>query len=118
MAWNDNPSGGRSGWGQQPQWGSRPPRRDGWGAPPPPPRYPQQPRDGWGQSQGGPPQFMGEGRRLPNLDLPLGTKCKVLTSKDNIVVTIIKVGREQYEVRMPDLTIGWFYGHELEPINE
>lgn len=117
MTWNNNPGGS---WGQQPQWGGRPPRRDSWGAPPPPPRYPQQPQVGsWGQQpQSPPPQYGGEGRRLPNLSYNLGTKCKVLTSKDNIVVTIIKVGREQYEVRMPDLSIGWFYEHELEPVNE
>lgn len=117
MAWNDNPGSGRGGWNQPPQWGRQQPRRDSWGAPPPP-RYPQQPpQSGWGRPPQDAPRY-GEGRRLPNMNYDLGTKCRVKTAKDNIVVTIIKVGREQYEVRMPDLTVGWFYEHELEPINE
>lgn len=115
MAWNDNP---RRGWNQQPpqqppQWGGRPQsRRDGWQQPP-------QQRGGWQ----GPPQYQYQqpqydDKRYPNLDIPLGTKCRVLTSKDNIIVTIIKYGREQYEVRMPDLTVNWFYPHELEEIKD
>ena len=32
-------------------------------------------------------------------------------------LSIIRIGREQVECRMPDLTSAWFYVHELEPMD-
>ena len=32
-------------------------------------------------------------------------------------LSVIRIGREQVECRMPDLTSAWFYVHELEPMD-
>lgn len=36
----------------------------------------------------------------------------------NITVHVVRIGREQYECRLPDLRTEWFYEHELEPVQE
>lgn len=41
-----------------------------------------------------------------------GQKC-VLKANPKIVVHIIRIGREQYECRLPDLRTEWFYEDEL-----
>lgn len=35
-----------------------------------------------------------------------------------ITVHVVRIGREQYECRLPDLRTEWFYEHELEPVQE
>ena len=35
----------------------------------------------------------------------------------DINATIIRIGREQYKCRLPDMSTQWFYEEELEPIN-
>ena len=42
----------------------------------------------------------------------VGDVCR-LNANPDIQATIIRIGREQYECRMPDLRTIWFYEHEL-----
>jgi hypothetical protein len=42
-----------------------------------------------------------------------GDRCH-LTANPDIKVNIIRIGREQYECRLPNLNTGWFYEDELE----
>ena len=100
MAWNNNRNnygGGRNNY---------PPRNN---------NYP--PRDNYYNGRGGYQQPMQYDDRPPILNYPIGTKC---TSKSfpDITVSIIRLGNEQYECRLPDLRTEWFYEHELEPIEE
>lgn len=53
----------------------------------------------------------------PILNFPVGTKC-TLKAYPDITVSIIRLGNEQYECRLPDLRTEWFYEHELIPIDE
>lgn len=39
---------------------------------------------------------------------------KVIHRATGTELTVISIGREQYECRKPDLSNGWFYEHELE----
>lgn len=42
---------------------------------------------------------------------------KVIHRASGIELTIIRLGREQYECRKPDLTTGWFYENELDSLD-
>jgi len=46
----------------------------------------------------------------------LNSICRVKNSE--ILVTIIRIGREQYECRLPDASTRWFYEYELELVSE
>lgn len=35
----------------------------------------------------------------------------------NTELLVVRIGREQVECRLPDLTSQWFYVHEIEPID-
>lgn len=47
----------------------------------------------------------------------VGQKC-TLKDYPDVVVSIIRQGREQYECRLPNLSTQWFYEHELQAIQE
>ena len=56
-----------------------------------------------------------EDRPRKNFKFSVGQKCFLKDFPDT-TVSIIRIGREQYECRLPDLKTRWFYEHELEAI--
>ena len=42
---------------------------------------------------------------------------RVIHRASGIELTIVRLGREQYECRKPDLSTGWFYENELDPMD-
>lgn len=67
---------------------------------------------------GYPPENRGYGGYSNDVSLKynIGQRCKLVNFPDTIVA-IIRLGREQYECRLPDLTTQWFYENELEPVD-
>lgn len=71
------------------------------------------------------PQYGGGG--CPNQEYPnnpphqfaytVGQRCQLKNFPD-IIVSIICLGNEQYECRLPDLRTEWFFEHELVPIED
>lgn len=62
-------------------------------------------RDGYDQNQ--PRNFLYD----------VGQRC-ILRNYPDVIVSVIRQGREQYECRLPDLTTQWFFEHELAPYEE
>ena len=51
---------------------------------------------------------------MPNIPFELGQMVRHRATGTEL--SVIRIGREQVECRMPDLTSAWFYVHELEPM--
>lgn len=58
-----------------------------------------------------------EQQPMQNFLYSRGQKC-ALRANPSIVVNIVRIGREQYECRLPDLRCEWFYEDELMPVDE
>lgn len=109
----------RGGWGRQ---------GGGWngGGRQSPPRNNYNNRGGWGgpPDDGYPPQQQYRQRDDRYVDqapmdfkYSIGQRCALKYNPEQQVV-IIRLGREQYECRLPNLSTDWFYEHELVPIDE
>lgn len=68
-------------------------------------------RGGYGRDRQGFDRFDGHGR----FRFDIGEK--VIHTATGTELSVIGFGREQIECRKPDLSTGWFYDHELQPID-
>lgn len=66
-----------------------------------------------GYNNGGYPQQRYEPAPAP---IPFNVGEMVRHRATNTELSVVRIGREQVECRLPDLTSQWFYVHELEAI--
>lgn len=74
-------------------------------------------RGGWGRGGGWDNGYGGGYDRNSDRRFRFEIGEKVIHAASGLELSVISYGREQLECRKPDLTTGWFYEHELEPIS-
>lgn len=112
MSWNggynDHQRGGYGG-PRRDDRRQRAPRRDSWGGG----------RGGWSEDSGyrDTPRQSYREQREPKRDFlyNVGQKLSLRDFPDT-TVSVIRIGSEQYECRLPNLQTQWFYEDELVPI--